>query len=197
MNKKKRILIWSVLTFSLVWIALTIYVELPGKPEMFTYGNAASDNTALIVYDPDPFYNLDEQLCKSVAKGLARETWQVRVATVKAADEIMTDQIDLFVFCANTYNWAPDWGIKGYIANRIHLKDKNVVAITLGSGSTNRASRLLEELIIGQGAHLLKSKQYWLMRPNNESIKGKSNVEIANEQAFQLGTTIAAIIRDE
>lgn len=26
----------------------------------------------LIVYDPDPFYNLDEKLCRAFAKGLAK-----------------------------------------------------------------------------------------------------------------------------
>ncbi|MBT8184185.1 MAG: hypothetical protein KJN76_05050 [Eudoraea sp.] len=199
MNRKtiKRMLIWSVLSIALLWIGLTIYVQAPGSAQTFSYGNADVGRTALIVYDPDPFYNLDEQLCKSFAEGLATKSWQVRVATVRAADQINADETDLFVFCANTYNWAPDRGIKNFITSAAALKEKPVVAITLGSGSTARASRLLEELITSQGGQLLSSKQYWLMRPNDEGVADKSNIAIAKEQVFLLGTEIATKLSDE
>jgi len=71
------------------------------------------------------------------------------------------------------------------------LEGKNVVAITLGSGSTSRAKRNLDNLITEQKANLISSEEYWLMRPNNESETNKSNVETATEKAYGHGMEIA------
>jgi ABC-type Fe3+ transport system substrate-binding protein len=196
-NKKIRILLWSVLAIAVLWIILTIYVQAPGNAEMFTYGNSNKGKTALIVYDPDPFYNLDEQLCKSFAEGLTQKSWQARVATVSAAEQLNTGEIDLFVICANTYNWAPDSAVKHFIANTGAIKGMPVVAITLGSGSTARASRLLEALITKRGGQLITSKQYWLMRPNDEAVTDKSNVDMAKEHVFLLGKEIGIQLGNE
>ena len=64
------------------------------------------------------------------------------------------------------------------------------MAITLGSGSTERAQRLLETRLLEKGAVLIASKSFWLMRPNAETRTDKPNVAIAVEMAKTLGNSV-------
>ena len=95
-------------------------------------GNPDSVKKVLIIYNPDPFYNLDEQVCTSYAKGIADMGWQSQISTVSALKNQDADSFDLYVFCANTYNWTPNWKVSNYIKTHKNLKGKNVVAVTLG-----------------------------------------------------------------
>lgn len=56
----------------LIWILLTFWVEVNGKKVKEELGEAISFKRALIVYDPDPFYNFDKQICKAFENTLAR-----------------------------------------------------------------------------------------------------------------------------
>jgi hypothetical protein len=132
---------------------------------------------------------LDEQVCISFAKGLGKEGWHSLVATVAAASTFKIEDFDLLVFCANTYNWSPDWPTSRFIKG-LDLEKKRVVAITLGSGSTKTSQEQLENLITNKGGHLMGSKSYWLMRPNDETRSNASNVKIANEKAEKFGEQI-------
>ena len=121
----------------------------------------------LIVYDPDPFYNLDEQVCRAFGQALADKGMQVTVATVQAVRELPEQVPDSYVFCANTYNWAPDRAVRTYIEQQRNLSGKPVVAITVGGGGTGNAQQVLEELILAHKATLLGSRSLWLMKPND------------------------------
>lgn len=178
-----------------IWIALTFVVAKTGPEKIATVGRNG-DRNALVVYDPDPIYNLDEKVSIAFAEGLAREGWISKIATVAAAKKI-EEPFDLYVFCANTYNWAPDKAIRNYIKKSNHLKKKQVVAITLGSGATKRSQRLLEELITQKGAILIDSRSFWLMKPNTESESKRSNRKIAVEMANNFGKEIAEHIKNE
>lgn len=145
---------------------------------------------ALVVFDPDPIYNLDEQVCRAYAQGLNAEGWQVVIASVNSA-RTLAGKFDHYAFCANTYNWGPDLSICNFIENRKDLYQKPVLAITLGSGSTARAQRILERKIIKQEAKLINSVNYWLLRPNDESRLDEPNVEVAIDMAHTLGLTTA------
>ncbi|WP_405207984.1 hypothetical protein [Aquimarina sp. LLG6339-5] len=71
-----------------------------------------------------------------------------------------------------------------------------MVAITLGSGATKRSQRILEELIKKRGAKLMGSREFWLMKPNNESKSKRSNIKIAVEMANTFGKEIAKKIKN-
>ena len=172
-----------------VWTALTFWVEYSGIEKVVFEGKDDASKKALIVYNPDPIYKLDEQVCISFAKGLSAHDFRVKIATVEGAKKD-TVPYDLYVFCANTYNWAPDWLIKNYIQGHSDLSQQNVVAITLGSGSTSRPKRILEEAINSKGANLLDSRTYWLLRPNDEERMEEKNVEVAKDLAFKFGHEI-------
>ena len=93
-----------MLAIGSIWTLLTMWAESPGPSRSWKLGNPAAKKRALIVYDPDPFYNLDEQVSRSFGQALADNGMQVTVASVRAVGKSPEQLIDLYVFCANTYN---------------------------------------------------------------------------------------------
>jgi len=185
-------LLTTVGLLSLVWIAMTLWVESKGPSRSTEFTISGDSLDVLIVYDPDPIYNLDEQICISIAKGLNEEHVNATVVTVRATDDLDLHQFDAVVTCANTYNWAPDAAVTSFIKEHTDLKSMPVVAVTLGSGSTAESSRHLKDLLQGEGIELLNDHEWWLMRPNDESRLKEKNVDVANDQAFAFGQTIAS-----
>lgn len=176
-------------TILLGWGVLTLYVEKQGPSKLWHLGNKAGKKI-LILYDADPFYNLDEQVCLSLGKAFADKGMRATIITVAAASRV-EETYDLYVYCANTYNWMPDWAVTNYIKKQSSIKGRPVVALTLGAGSTEHSQKVLEKLIIDQGGILLASHPLWLLRPNDESKMDKSNVGVAVDIAYQWGVQIA------
>ena len=160
----------------LAWVILTVIAQLRGEARVWKYNNDNNNKKALIVYNPDIFYNFDEQVCKAFAEEIKH--MQVTVATVAAVDTMSECNYDFYLFCANTYNWRPDKPTTDFIEN-CSLRDKPVVAITLGSGSTEASQKHLEKIIRDKGARLIASRSFWLMRPNDESRTKEKNVAVA------------------
>lgn len=149
-----------------------------GEAIVWETGDKTASRRAILIYNPDPFYNLDEQLCKTFAATLSDRDWYAQVLTVKASEAINLTQADLLIFCTNTYNWAPDTVIMDFLETQ-NLDDLKCAAITLGMGTTDRAQRILEETIEARGGELLASKAYWLGKPNAEPGVVAPNVHIA------------------
>lgn len=188
----KRTVVFAI-GVAVFWIVLTIWVERTAQASMRSIGDAPSGPRALIVYDPDPIYDLDAQVCRAFAEGLAERGFQSTVATVAAATD---GSFDLHVFCANTYNWRPDRAVTGFI-EELDLVGKPVVAITLGAGSTEISQRLLEEIIKGKHAELLGSRSFWIMRPNDEARTEESNIAVAVSMAREWGRSLGEAIAQE
>ena len=172
----------GIAVIAVIWIALTVWVEMEGPALKWQVGNEGSTRSALIVYDPDPIYDLDRQVCQAFAEGLATQGIRSTIATVAAARDLQ-EKPDLFVLCANTYNWRPDRALVGYIADPPGLKGAHVVAITLGSGSTEASQRAFEKRLRDAGAMVIASRSFWLMRPNDEARTQESNEDVAVELA--------------
>lgn len=182
----------STITFlALLWLTLTLLVHRKGPEHILMLGELTNSQKALIVYNPDLFYNLDEQVCTAFANGLSENGWFAKITTIRTAEILENESFDLYVFCSNTYNWAPDRPAKNHIKNHSKLKGKAVVAITLGSGSTKQSRHILETLINEKEGKLIGSKEFWLMRPNNESRMEESNVTIALEMSYDFGKQVA------
>jgi hypothetical protein len=192
MKLRKRAML-SLLAAASVWTILTLWVQLAGKSKRHPPANRDADHKAIIIFNPDPLFNLDEKVCIAFAEGLEDYKISTTVVSYDLVDSSL-DDYDLIVLCANTYNWSPDWKISGFIKKHNELKGKNCVAITLGSGSTARASRKHEENIKEKGGILLGSKTYWLLRPNDETRMEESNVEVAADMARFFGQEIAQLI---
>lgn len=179
MKKTFLVILITAIAIAILWTILTIWVDRPSAAVIKEYGDKSSTIKALIVYDADPIYNLDEQLCNAFAEELAQNDIHATVATVKAAEQLNKINYHLYTLCANTYNWRPDRAITKYITKSHQIKGKNVVALTLGSGSTIESKEHFDEIIRQAGAKLIDSKTLWLLRPNDESKIDEPNVKVA------------------
>jgi hypothetical protein len=191
-----RRMIITVITITVLWIILTIIAESTGGRESWKLGNVNSSKKALVIFSPDPFYNLDEQVCKSFGKALAENGYYVNINTVAAATRLKDSSYNLYVFCANTYNLRPDWAVSNYIQKDISIKGKPVIAITLGAGSTAISKRTLERLIFLKGGNLLSSRTFWLWKPNDETRSKESNVDVAVSMAYTWSNNLALQLKD-
>jgi hypothetical protein len=196
---KRKIIRYLLATAILVivgWTALTIYVETAGPSREWILQSESSTRNAIVVFDPDPFYNLDEQICISFGKALSENGFKVQVATVAAAKQFKSTEIDVIVYCANTYNWRPDWAITNYIHNSEELyTGKKCVAVTLGAGSTESSQKHFEQVITNAGGKLIGSYSLWLWRPNDETKMESPNVEVAVAMAYDWGKQVANKIK--
>ena len=95
------------------------------------------------------------------------------------------------MFCANTYNFHPDWAVTDFIKEQVELEGKPVVAITVGSGSTETSQKALEDLIINMKGNLVDSHSLWLFKPNDESRTKESNIKVSVSMAYAQGEKIA------
>lgn len=191
MKKTTKFILVTLAVFLFIWIILTVWVQKEGPAYRVELGNKTAVHKVLIIYDPDPFYNLDQQICESFGAILASQNHKVTIATVAATKKIDLSSYQLYVICSNTYNWDPDWAIVHFIEKDIILTNKNVIAITLGSGSTAHSQKTLEKLIKHKNGLLIDSKSFWLNKPNDETRLEESNVNIALEKIEEWALTIA------
>lgn len=185
----KKVFKWIV-TLLFIWVVLTVWVEKEGPYEKWNMGNLDASKKALILYDPDPFYNLDQQVCESIGSVLADNDFNVSLATVAAIEGTRTNDYQLYVFCANTYNCEPDWAISKLIRKQLILKNKKVIAVTVGAGSTKHFQKVFEQLIKSKKAKLLDSKAFWLWKPNNEAKNKEANIKVAVEMSKKWASKI-------
>ncbi len=198
MKKRRNIgfaLLWTAVFILSLWTGLTIWVEMEGPARWTQLGSSNDSSKVLVLYDPDPIYNLDEQLCTEIGKGIAEYHTEVIVATVAAVRDINLADLDGIVLCANTYNWAPDWAITGYIRSRADLDAIPVVAVTIGSGSTSAAHHRLNKLLASKDINVIDTHEWWLMRPNDESRMQEGNVAVARDEALQFGRKVGTEFR--
>lgn len=172
----------TIIISLLLWTALTIWVEIEGPAKWTQLGSPVDSLKVLVVYDPDPIYNLDEQICNEIARGIASGNIEVIVASVAATHENIIANFDAIVVCANTYNWAPDWAITRFIKSNPQFETLPVVAVTVGSGSTSASHHRLNKLLGSRGADVIDEHEWWLMRPNDKLRMEEENVKIAKEQ---------------
>jgi hypothetical protein len=193
-DDEKEGTIWTLATIAIGWTCLTLYAESNGPSKEWNLGNDEGKKV-LVVFDPDPFYNLDEQVCLSFAKALSEQGISVKVVTVAGAVELDQTQYAAVVYCANTYNWRPDWSITSYIKDHPPRPNQGIVAITLGAGSTESAKKNFENLINENGGKLVSSYSSWLWRPNDETRMKENNVVVATSMAYTWGKQFAEKIK--
>lgn len=180
-----KIISLTILSLIIItWTISTYYVENMGSDLDLKFEVANSEKgSAIIMLDPDPIYDFDKKICIAIAEGFNALDMSANVVSASKIKNQDLTSFDYIVICANTYNFAPDRIIKNLVKTRKDLSGKNVVAVTLGAGSTQRSQELLEGLIKKAGAQLLVSEAYWLLKPNDESIKDLTNEEIAINSA--------------
>ena len=174
-----RVLAWIFGPILLIWLALTLWVQQERSATTWSTQWAGARREALILYNPDPIYNLDAQLARAFSEGLKEAGWACAAASYEAFQDSVPPGKDLYVIIANTYNWAPDWPTRHFVERSSWLEGASVVAITLGSGATERSRRLFEEVLQARRVKLLDSRTFWLLRPNGDSRMEEPNVDVA------------------
>lgn len=195
MKKFFKLLFYTIIAISIGWVSLTIIAERAGPERSWTYGDQHAATKVIIIYDPDPFFNLDERVCRSFGQAMGEKGIHASVLSVAAAREIQFSSFDVYVFCANTYNWAPDLAVSNFIKEQKSLENKPVIAIILGAGSTSLSQERLEQLIMDQGGKIIDSRAVWLMRPNDGSRLNESNVQVAVSKVRTWAASIAEEIQ--
>lgn len=190
MNKATTNFAYAIGAFLILWGGVSIVTPSLKNADTVEIGQENAVQRALILYNPDPYYNFDEQVCKNFAAGLKSKNISSTIISTKNFEANKGD-FDLYVLCANTYNFAPDRGIQNVIKNELDLNEKNIIAITLGAGTTNRAQNILDRLVTEKGGTLLDSKSFWLLRPNDDSRSKEDNIAVANDMALQFGKATA------
>lgn len=182
------------------WLVLTLYVESYGY-EKTTVLADSGNASALLVYDPDPFYDLDKQVCFAFGKHLQDAGWAVTIHTAKAAskkNDQSSKQYDLYVLCANTYNYFPDWAVTHFLNCLDISKTTPVVAFTIGAGSTALAKKRLDKRIRNKTKHLLASEEIWLFRPNAMNAESKEdNVQLGLDKVREVADRTIALINEK
>lgn len=179
---------FSILLLS--WITISCWVECEGKAFKLIMNGDPGFPEATIIFDPDPIYDLDKQLCLEFGKTLEAKGWKVNILTVAQTRLEPEIQGNYWLICSNTYNWWPDWSITRFIRTRMKV-GQSVIALTLGSGSTANSKRILEEKLLNAGAHITDSKSLWLLRPNDEQRLKENNVAVAKSMVNQWAGKLA------
>jgi len=192
MKRFFRISVWILSPILLIWLVLTLWVQQSRPAASWSTVLEESRGTALIIYNPDPIYNLDAQLAGAFAEGLKKSGWTATVTSYETFQDSVPLGHNLYVIIANTYNWAPDWPTRHFIEKATWLEGESVAALTLGSGSTERSRRLLEEVLQMQRVDLIDSRTYWLLRPNDDFREDEPNVEVARQLVRQFAGDLAA-----
>ncbi len=193
MKKRWKIFAKILALILAIWIVMTFWVQYTADHHLERFDVQDSVHQALIVFNPDPIYDLDAQVCESFARGLQSVGISTVVASIKACSDLEIEP-DLLVFCANTYNWAPDWQLTKHIKSHRKLDGKQTVALTVGSGSTARAKSKLEWHLMDRGAFIAGSEVYWLLRPNDENRMKEKNIAVARDKAQLFGKEIGLLI---
>lgn len=186
MKKWIKVVLFIFAIIAIVWTGMTIWVEIAGKQQKVQYKLIYVKEKALIVYNPDPIYNLDEQVCKAIADELKDHKINATVVTNKRINEVSDQDFDIFFFCANTYNFAPDRGIRSAIKKIKRQPSTPTVAITLGAGTTRGAQKRFERFLAKHDYNVVESETYWLLRPNDEGRMEEPNALVATDQARAL-----------
>ncbi|MCB0733040.1 MAG: hypothetical protein H6608_12725 [Flavobacteriales bacterium] len=176
--KSLQILV-AVLIF---WALLTAWVQFTGQFKTIVI-DSQSNKTACIFFNPDPIYNLDEQVCLAMADELKHHGFTTTIMNSSTFSE-QSNNFDMYVACANTYNFAPDWSTTFAVK---HIPPgSRVIALTLGSGSTSRAHGILTHAVIKTPCSMVGDGELWLMRPNDEERLEESNSSVAGDNARRL-----------
>lgn len=142
--------------------------------------------TALVLFHPSRDAHFSEDLSVAVADGLKATGFSVHRATLTRDTPEAPKDYALIAVVSNTFWWTPDLPTLRYLAR---AKFGGVYAIGLigGGGSTGRSHRILDEALRKSGANVIRTRAFWLGRPNDETRIDEPNRAVALEMAKKFG----------
>ncbi|WP_324827696.1 hypothetical protein [Qipengyuania zhejiangensis] len=185
----KWILLALVVMVILAVVGVTFWVQTEAPFRRVTLAEGPAER-ALILYHTSRDAHFSDDLAAALAQGfeeggLSVDRWPMTKSTPPRPEGYAVVAV-----VSNTFFGAPDWPTARYL-ERAKLTDLDTIAIIAGSGSTDRAERLLRAKLEKTGARLLALRPLWIKRPNTPNSHTKDNREIAMGLARAMATKAA------
>lgn len=181
--KMMVIVIGLVLLSSL--IVVSVIVEIEGDYTLQVLGGAGKVR-ALILFHPSRDAHFSDDLSIALADGLKAAGFAVERATLTSKTPAEPKGYALIGVVSNTFYSTPDLPTLRYL-DRARLEGIPVVGLIGGAGSTGRSQRILDEALRKTGANVIRTRSFWLWRPNDESRLNEPNRDVALQLAKQFG----------
>ncbi len=196
MKRSGRWALIVVLAVLAVWGLLTAIVEREAgwtlaqvKP-----GQDSAAPKGLVLYHPSRDARFSDELSLALAEGFADAGLAVDRGTITGRTPGRPAGYAVVAIVSNTYNWTPDFPTLRYL-RRARFEGIPVVGVIGGAGATGRSERLLRRALVATGGQVLRTRSFWLWRPNDESRPGVPNRLVARDQARGLGREVGRAIR--
>jgi len=139
------------------------------------------EGVALVVYHPG-ISDFQRQVNYAFADGLVSNGWRVEITTASSQAPTDLSGYDLLVLGGPVYAGAVAQPVRSYLSGLGDLGGKRTVLIISGSGSTDEAVSVMEQLVQEANGDLVKSLPIWTQAPNDE-MYGISDPEEIMRQA--------------
>ncbi len=170
-------------------IALTLMVEIESNYKHEILSDGAADR-ALILFHPGRDAHFSDDLSTSLAQGFKAAGFSVHRASVTSDTPSVFEGYALIAVVSNTYWWTPDLPTLRYL-KRARFDGVNVIGVIGGGGATERSQRILDEALHKTGANVLRTRSFWLWRPNDATRINEPNKLVALQLAEAFGVESA------
>jgi hypothetical protein len=166
-------------------VLVTGYVEYPAAYKHETLSGEGRAR-ALVLYHPSRDAHFSDELSLAVADGLKAAGLSVDRATLSGDTPATPQGYALVAVVGNTFWFTPDLPTLRYLA-RARLEGLPAIGLIGGAGSTDRSQALLDEALRKTGAKVIRTRSFWIARPNDEKRMGEPNRQVALDMAKQFG----------
>lgn len=188
----KKIAMAIVVIVVLGLIGVTIYVEHEADYQLESLAQGGKAK-ALVLYHPSRDAHFSDDVSLALAEGLKSAGLSVDRATMTHTTPGTLKDYALVAVVSNTFWFTPDLPTLRYLA-RARLDGGVAIGLMLGSGSTERSQRLLEDALRKTGANVHGARSFWIKRPNDEARMNEDNRAVAVEMAKQFGRDTGASV---
>lgn len=147
---------------------------------------------ALVLFHPSRDAHFSDDLSVAVSDGLKAAGFSVDRETLTRNTPAEPRDYALIAIVSNTYWWTPDLPTLRYL-ERARLDAVPVIGLIGGAGATERAQRIFEEALRKSGARLIRTRSFWLFRPNDEARMNEPNRVVALDMAKRFGAEAGAV----
>jgi uncharacterized protein (DUF2461 family) len=183
MIKMVVIVIGALLLLGVIVTTVVVEMESNYRHEILSGGTG---HRALILFHPSRDAHFSDDLSMSLAEGFKAAGLAVHRATLTSDTPPTFEGYALIAVVSNTYWWTPDRPTLRYL-ERARFDGVNAIGVIGGGGATERSQRMLDEALRKTGANVIRTRSFWLWRPNDESRMSEPNKQVALQLANAFG----------
>jgi hypothetical protein len=188
--KKIAIAVGLILLTGLAIATAIVETEAHYKHEVLT---SEGNIKALILFHPSRDAHFSDDLSLALADGLKGAGFSVHRATLTRDTPAAPKDYALIAVVSNTFWWTPDLPTLRYL-ERARLDGIQAIGLIGGGGSTDRSQRILNEALRKTGATVIRTRSFWISRPNDEARMNEPNRAVALQMAKQFGVDAGQVV---